>query len=526
MKTPEKIVFCTLSVVFLILFTNATRINSVAQQLDQAYFLETIDTTLESGRPTTMLQRSSLHLIKDLIVAPASKVCAYEFDNDGREYMNLYQRHSFPILYVLAALRVLFPTKIIYYMCALIAFPGLLFTLYFICRYLGLPVIIAIVLLLVVAFHPALSYSSFGQFYLDKLFPVLCVIYFFILNDWIRLNRRRPLAVLVIGILAASTSERSIIMLIAGTLAIYVMFGWRRRWVRLDMLPLMLVVVMAAYVYIYIHFVQHDPDYVFFLSGIMNFLSAIPKNGEALRAIYKFLFINVLLLVPFGIYAKRWTLIALGSMVPNLVGTIGGAEKLGWTTHYHSYYFPFLVVALIMGASSLFERGARGLISIAVTLSIGVALLYALIDPFPPPSLRFSLGQARQAGLVKTVEFATVSGPAQLVIERAKYLRNVAAFIPPGSEVSATEGYMPVLYEHGVKLIHSYPLGLGKSDYLVVPYTHKDSVERWEGFVSYLGPDVVEQVNSCLQNRITEKYTLLKEFPDSRLTGTAILQRN
>ena len=85
---------------------------------------------------------------------------------------------------------------------------------------------------------------------------------------------------------------------------------------------------------------------------------------------------------------------------------------------------------------------------------------------------------------------------------------------------------MPALYEHGVRLIHYYPLGLGKSDYLIVPYTQKDNVRKWEGFLSYLGPDVVEQVNSCLQNRINEKYALVKDFPDSPLTGTAILQRH
>src|SRR5207302_8318254 len=128
-------------------------------------------------------------------------------------------------------------------------------------RFIGVPAIVSVILTLMIAFHPAWSYSSFGQFYPDKLFPALCIVYFFILHDWITLARRRPCALSVIGILAASTSERSIIMLVAGTLAVYALFGLRRQWSRLDILPLVLVVVLIIYVYVYMHFVQHDPDY-------------------------------------------------------------------------------------------------------------------------------------------------------------------------------------------------------------------------------------------------------------------------
>lgn len=521
-KTVEKAVVLTLSLGFFFLFLNATRINSLVQALDQAYFLESIDTTFESGHSTTMLGRSLIHAIQDLITAPASKICEYQFENDGREYLNIYERHSLPILYGLAGLRTLFPAKVIYYLCALVAFPGLLLVVYFRSRNIGLPVIISVILLLMVAFHPAWSYSSFGQFYADKLFPILCIVYFFILHDWITLDRRRPLALFVIGILAASTSERSIIMLVAGTLGVYALFGFRRRWSRLDILPLILIAILGSYVYIYMHFVQHNSDYGSFSSGFYAFISTISTNTEAARPIYKFLLINLLFLVPFGFFAKRWGLIALCSMIPNVIGSIGGAEKLGWSTHYHSAYFPFLIIALVMGSASLLKTRSRVLIPIAMTLAITVMLFYAFIDPFPPPSVSFSLKRIRETGLIKTVEFATASGPAEPIIKQAEYLKNIAAFIPPGSEVSTLEGYMPALYEKGVKWIHFYPLGLGKSDYLIVPYTQKDNVRRWEGFVSYLGPDVVAQANSCLQKRINEQYTLVKEFPNS---GTAILQR-
>jgi hypothetical protein len=525
-KPSEKTLILVLSLILFFLFVNATRINSLVQGLDQAYFLESIDTTFESGHSTTLLTGSVIQAIRDLIAAPVSKICTYQFEDRRREYVNIYERHSFPILYILAGLRTFLPTKMVYYLCALVAFPGLLLVVYIRSSKIGLPLIISIVLLLIIAFHPAWSYSSFGQFYPDKLFPTLCLVYLFILYDWIALDRRRPLALFVIGILAASTSERSIIMLVAGTLAVYALFGLRKRWSRLDVLPIILIVILAAYVFIYMRFVQHNSDYGSFSSGFYTFVSAISSNTEAARPIYKFLFINLIFLVPFGFFAKRWGLIALCSMIPNVIGSIGGAEKLGWTTHYHSCYFPFLIMTLVMGSLSLLKTKSRVLIPIAITLAVTVTVLYAFMDPFTPSiTINFSRNQFRENGIVKMIEFTTASGSAAPIINRAEYLKNVAAFVPPRSDVSTLEGFMPAMYDRGVKWIHYYPLGLGSSDYLIVPYTQKDNTRRWEGFVSYLGPDVVEQANLCLQKRINEQYALVKEFPDSAVTGTAILKR-
>jgi len=521
MKTPEKTAILVLSIVLVFLFINATRINSVSQQLDQAYFLESIDTTLATGRSTTMLGRSIIHAVSELITAPVSKICEYPLENDRQGYLSLYQRHALPILYGLAALRTFLPTNVVYYLCALVAFPGLLFIVYFRSRHLGVPVIISVVLLLMVAFHPAWSYSSFGQFYADKLFPPFCILYFFILHDWLTQDRRRPIALLVLGVLAAATSERSVIMLVAGTLGVYAFFGFRRKWSRLDFLPLILILILAVYVVIYMRFIQANSDYSSFSSGVLNFFSALHRNTDDAKAIYKFLFINLLFLVPFGFFAKRWALIALLSMIPNVIGSIGGAEKLGWSTHYHSPYFPFLIIALVMGASALWKTRSRVLIPIFMTLAFSITVLYAFMDPFSP-SVSFPSQQVRQTGLVKMVEFYTGTGPAETIIKRTRRLKGIAAHIPPGSDVSTLEGYMPALYEQGVKWIHFYPLGLGKSDYLILPYTPIGDERRWEGFVSYLGRDVIEQANSCLQQKINEHYILVKEFPESR---TAILQR-
>lgn len=521
LKSTENLIVLVGCLVVFLLFLNATRINSVVQALDQAYFLESIDTTYENGQPSTMLGHTVIVAIENLLTIPAEKVCAYPFESDGKQYLNLYNRHAQPLFYVLAALRPIFSARIIYYFCALIAFPGLLLVVYLRTRAVGLPAALGIGLLTLVAFHPAWSYSAYGQFYLDKLFPILCVGYFFILHDWLTQDRRRPLLLAIVGILAAATSERSIIMMVAGTLGVYALFGFRRRWSKLDFMPLIFILIIGACGYAYMNFIQDNPDYASFIKSLIESISIIRRKAEAARSIYKFLFINVLLLIPFGYFAKRWTLIAILSLVPNLVGTIGGAEKLGWSTHYHSAYFPFLIVAMVMGATSFWKRKTHVSSSIVLSLSIIVVVIFAFLNPFPP-AMEFSVRQVTETGPFKTMGFVLGMGPAAGTIKQSENLTRIAAFIPPGSEVSTLEGYMPALYEKGVKWLHFYPLGLGPSEYLVLPYTRKDNQFRWEGVFSYLGPDVVRQTNDCLQQKVNDQYVLIKEFPES---GTAILKR-
>jgi hypothetical protein len=88
----------------------------------------------------------------------------------------------------------------------------------------------------------------------------------------------------------------------------------------------------------------------------------------------------------------RLALIAFGAMLPNILDNIAGAEKTGWSTHYHSVYFPFLVAAALIGFANLWKRvktktAQWGLL--AAPLAMGAMLLfwdpYSGVLSFPPP---------------------------------------------------------------------------------------------------------------------------------------------
>lgn len=60
------------------------------------------------------------------------------------------------------------------------------------------------------------------------------------------------------------------------------------------------------------------------------------------------------------------------------------------------------------------------------------------------------------------------------------------------------------------RTLHYYPLGVEQADFAVLPFTTgSDGQLQLTGAVSYLGPEVAEELNSCLQDRLAaEGYDL------------------
>lgn len=522
MKRLEIAIFLVLLSAFGALFARATQWRYFTHHLDAAYFVESIDTTA-AGKPETMLTRSVVRALTDVIVKPAEAVCAYPLGSDPVAYMSIYERHAFPVLYPLAALSLLTGSFAAFQFAAVLAFVGLLAAVYLVSRSIGNSPGLSAILTALAAAHPAWSYGAFGQMYPDKMFPPLCLLYLLLLYDWFERGRPRPWALAMVALIAASTSERSAGMIVAATLAVLALYLPRRSWRRQSLIPLGVAVGLAVPLYIYMRFVQSNADYVSFFSGVRNLL-ALRGTGADFGPTYKFLAIQALFLAPFGLGAWRWTLIAIGALIPNLLGNIGGAEKLGWSTHYHSAYFPFLVFAALAGARALPRW--RWLRTVSAALALGAAGVLFFSNPFVPrPRFPVAWEQFRQTTLAQTVEFTTGTGTPGGLKSRAQYLQRVAASLPAGSRVSTVEGYMPALYARGVRWIHFYPLGVGAAEYLVLPYEKTPSGLFYPAHVSYLGPEVQRRADQCLSAIVNANYFPFQTFEDTPTAGTVVLRR-
>ena len=70
---------------------------------------------------------------------------------------------------------------------------------------------------------------------------------------------------------------------------------------------------------------------------------------------------------------------------------IGGAEKVGFFTHYHSYYFPVLLWATIAGYAAAYRLLSARRLTPALYAAVTLLVLFlALVDPTAAPKLSIS----------------------------------------------------------------------------------------------------------------------------------------
>jgi hypothetical protein len=230
--------------------------------------------------------------------------------------------------------------------------------------------------------------------------------------------------------------------------------------------------------------------------------------------VYEFLVTNVLLFGIFSIFNWRLSIIAFGAMLPNLFLTTGGAEKVGWSTHYHSMYFPFLVFASAIGFSKLWV-----FLNVAKYRVILVGILIVLMSVIS----KYSPGYGGEKGaIVRLYEFYTRDESNNYDKTIASQLKQIESAIPAGSKVTAVERFIPILYID--KTIFYYPIGIDTADYAVVSkFSRPDGTFYSGGAVSFI-PGESEKIDKCLIQRLrTAGYDV--DNPKFVIGASVILKR-
>jgi hypothetical protein len=154
-----------------------------------------------------------------------------------------------------------------------------------------------------------------------------------------------------------------------------------------------------------------------------------------------FLLVNASLLVV-ALFDVRAALIALFLMLPNIVGTLGGAEKVGWSTHYQDEYLPALIWAALLGFVKAYATWPR--IRYRAALLGGVALVIVFLALLNPSLQLFpiDLDHADYAVLV-----ATGTGPATIYT-------GVTDFWGPQDTLAANEVVVTRMKRDGYDFAH------------------------------------------------------------------------
>ena len=177
-------------------------------------------------------------------------------------------------------------------------------------------------------------------------------------------------------------------------------------------------------------------------------------------------FLNNVLLIGLSLAAPRLALITFIVMLPNIVGNVGGAEKTGWATHYHSYYFSMLSFSAAVGMSNIYNNFVKKDLNQFITASglTAISVLGSILI------LQYT-----------TVTAATGMSPFSTIEAAAENLNNRLKGNPTGYEIRSEivakfkEGSRVSTGEFGMALLHGhvelsfFPVGVENSDYALVP---------------------------------------------------------
>ena len=170
----------------------------------------------------------------------------------------------------------------------------------------------------------------------------------------------------------------------------------------------------------------------------------------------------------------------------------------GWLTHYHTYYFPFLVFAAANGYAVFSTRHLCYSARIASVLIPGIIFLMLV-----PYAEQFSLSskQVMENAIISAARFTLTpvnENPQKIVLG---YLERLNAEIPHNATVSTSEGFFPALYPD--RVVFNFPIGLGVADYLVL--SNKNNPNEPVQFYtaeSFLGVKEKELIDACLNAKI------------------------
>jgi hypothetical protein len=208
-------------------------------------------------------------------------------------------------------------------------------------------------------------------------------------------------------------------------------------------------------------------------------------------------------------------------MVPNIFGSIGGAEKTGWSTHYQDTYMPALVWAALLGYCTLFRKvlvRSRPWVVYAGTATL-IAFL-SLIDPYTGTFAVSNIENTFEFWFPREAQSYFIPGPLQAAAIGPQ-LRNV---VPEGSIVTTIEQGMPFLYHN--RTIEFFPVAVDTADFAVVVLAATvQGQNSYVGAVDFLGADETKRVDQALMQRMRrDGYDL--EHPILVVPGgIAVLQR-
>jgi hypothetical protein len=508
---------------------------------DTAFLIETLS-NLASGAPATssMLAQNAAEI--ELARVDLSVYCqkGLEVGQFSSDPYHLFSLHAYVILYLIVPFVRLFGALNALSMFTALTFASIPGIAYVFLRKNGIPVYVAILAALICIIHPAWRISSGGQFYVDRFFISFALLYAILLYHYFALRQDDTdhlkvifVGAVVTGVIGGLTSERNMLILsmFSMTYALAVKSATKRKAFIIGFSA-----ICIAYVFLYFHLYGGTPDNARVqksLFSVASLINAITRPGMG-----EYLWFNLILLLFPAVFAPRMLIAVAPILAINCFITVGGAEKNGWLTHYHSHYYGFLIAAFLIAIANTncntFSRVSalfhKFLFPILICLALSIVISFQ--RHYKDQGIFISLwdyygrsqvlsGSLTHRDLFDKLDYYHDQGikispsnyhsrPQVLSASRTQIdmFDNIVDLVPVGMTITTTEWGMAAWYLHGNK-VNLFPLGVGSNDYIMVQAEGEIPNIKLYSAVRYRADAI--QANECFASIISDDYEKLSQ---------------
>jgi hypothetical protein len=513
----EQFLVVLLLLIFSVIIAITNWINWSQGAADNVFLVQLANNIAKRGVPYSQVAYAVNVLFAEVLAKPAEVVCNLDLHFPYRYEFNYFKWHTYISLYLLAPLHWIVDARHTLPVLIAFSFTGLLYFSYTYLRYKKVPVLFAVLVVLLVILNPAWNQSVTGQLYNDRFYiffglPLLVLLYE---------TPGRYKLLLVFGLIITTISDR--FGAITGISFIYFSLLPILKLKKPDY-KLLFFGICFALVSVLIHkFVSDYKANVSFSSTLLPSSFLLNMTSEVFASkFYTFLIVILSGVGFFALFAPSLFPLLLVMIYPNAIGHVGGAEKIGFLTHYHTVYFPLLVFCSLVGFINMYrflvEKQRTALLYIFIIVSAAAHIFFVLtrVESFYSSESSYKN------------YFRLFKGPLYLFSDDYHWFKSNILTIPDqlseGSRVVTTEFSLPLIgLTHRVSLV---PHGLPNADYALLPVLREKTVDEnamYGGSFSYDGPEDNLKQDICINQHLqTYGYDLESV---QRIGGWALIKR-
>ena len=499
---------CVLTIILLlitiVLFVfNEVRFFSLGT--DSAGYVDLIRIVAENGTLSSSIF-SSFYSIMPLLGVPSDQYCSSPLLSAHRA-SSFLQWHPYLLSYILA-----FPVK--YFSVAPLDIAALsnainvtasIALIYWYLKKKGLMTWEALSFIFAITISDYWVGAIVGQFYFDRLFMLPGLILVLFCYEQREGNYYTWLSISFAALLSAILiSERTAVL--AGVVTFGYWFLLREyRFKNQNITLLVFSVISLIYFILFLKFFQNSVYYdrldwpnIFHNLSI----SLIPSGSLFKSTMLWFGIVSPMVILAFVNW--RYGLLVVGALLPNLLMSVGGAEKTGFATHYHAGYIPFLVGFAAVGYATLINKARQ--YSFVTTDWFNKKVLVVMI----PLAVIFScvgvsnFKESLQAYIRIPGAMTAMDSTVTTKQDFLYFVKN----IPANEWISSPEWTMPSLFALGKTNLDYMPIGLGTNRYVIVNYSLQSNLPIIPSYLDSLAKD---KISTCMQDKLDSDYKIKSE---------------